>query len=325
MRELIIGKDDDNQRIDKYLKKYLEKSPSGFIYKMIRKKNIKLNGKKTKPDDMIFEGDVITLYLSDETLDKFVVEREFKIVKTDLDIIYEDDNIIVVNKPVGMLSHSISGQGFETNVVDSIISYLIEKGDYVPRVQKTFTPSICNRLDRNTSGVIIGAKSYAALKGVNESLRNRDVEKYYLTIVSGSMKGHFESKATLVKDTDLNKVSINSNHEDDKEIITKINSLKNNRRYSFLEIELITGRTHQIRAHLAYLNHPVIGDRKYGNKGVNRMMREKFDLNDQLLHSNRMVLHGLKDDLDYLNGMEFIADLPDKFMRIKKETIDEQD
>lgn len=322
MREIIVGRDDNDQRVDRFLKKYLDKANSGFIYKMIRKKNIVLNGAKIKPEDMVYEGDVIKLFLSEETIEKFMSDREHKVVETNLDIIYEDEHIIVINKPVGMLSHSIKAMGFEENVVDSMVSYLIERGEYVPRIQKTFTPSISNRLDRNTSGIIIGAKSYEALKGINASMRERKISKYYLTIVGGKVSGHFTSTAQLNKNENRNRVQINSNAEDEKEIITVVNSLKANNSYSYLEIELITGRTHQIRAHLAHLGNPVIGDRKYGNPRTNDTLRRKYGLRDQLLHSNRMVLDGLEGDLEYLNGKEFIADLPEQFMKIKKELID---
>ena len=166
LQEIIIDKNENDQRLDRFLRKYLEKAPQGFVYKMIRKKNIKLNGERAHPESTIYEGDRIQLYLSDETIAKFIAEK--KEIKSKLipHIIYEDDNIILINKPAGILSHGAT-KDFEENIVDSMVSYLIEKGDYVPRIERTFTPSICNRLDRNTSGIIIGAKTYEALKTIN--------------------------------------------------------------------------------------------------------------------------------------------------------------
>ena len=163
MREIIIHKNENEQRLDRFLQKYLSKAPRNFIFKMIRKKNIKVNDKRANPETMVYEGDRIQLYISDETIEKFIVEK--KPIKSQLtpSIIYEDENILLINKEVGVLSHGAGGS-FEKNIVDSMINYLIGKGDYVPRIEKTFTPSICNRLDGNTSGIIIGAKNYDSLK-----------------------------------------------------------------------------------------------------------------------------------------------------------------
>lgn len=159
MKEIIIDKNEHDQRLDRFLKKYLPNASLGFIYKMLRKKNIKLNGNKAQPEDVIKEGDIIQLYLSDDTIEKFASKpKEINKGKA-LNIIYEDNNIVLINKPKGMLSHG-TGKSHENNVVDNLISYLYQKKEYVPRLEKTFTPSICNRLDRNTSGLIIGAKSY---------------------------------------------------------------------------------------------------------------------------------------------------------------------
>lgn len=320
MQEIKIDRNEDNQRIDRFLKKYFANANMSFIYKMLRKKRIKLNGNRAKPEDMINEGDTIELYLSDETIDKFMrTEKEIK-KSSKLDIIYEDDNIILINKPKGILSHSSNGDYSEKNIVDDFVSYLYEKGDYVPRLEKTFTPSICNRLDRNTSGIIIGAKNYNALKEINNSMKNREIKKYYKCIVKGDLVKDQKLEGFLVKDEKNNKVKISKKEiGDSKTIVTDIKILKKSEGYSLLEIDLITGRTHQIRAHLSSINHPIIGDLKYGDDNENRFFKEKYNLSSQYLHAYKIVFNGLKDDLEYLNNKEFISNMDSKLRRIENE------
>ena len=319
MKELIIDKNESEQRLDRFLKKYLSKAPKNFIYKMIRKKNIKVNSKRASPDTIIIEGDTIQIYLADETIEKFKEKDE--LVKSSLipKIIYEDDNIILINKPVGILSHS-ANKDYGNNVVDSMIHYLHVKGEYNPRIEKTFTPSICNRLDRNTSGIIIGAKNDGALKMINASIKKGNVNINYKTVVKGKLRKDGTIEGYLLKDEELNKVKVlNEKKDDSKKIITRINSLAVSREYSLLEIELITGRTHQIRAHLASIGYPVIGDIKYGNRKTNKYFKEKYGLDSQFLHGYKIVFNGLDKPLDYLNGQKFIGKLNEKFERIEEE------
>lgn len=319
LRELIIGKNEAEQRLDRFLKKYFSQAPQSFIYKMLRKKNIKLNGKKANPDTMITEGDIIQLYLADETIEKFKGKDE--IINSPLipNIIYEDDNIILINKPVGILSHS-ANKDYGNNIVDSMIHYLHVKGEYNPRIEKTFTPSICNRLDRNTSGIIIGAKNYEALRMINEGIKKEEIHRYYKTIVKGVVNKEIILEGYLVKDEELNKVKVlKDNIEGSKKIITRIVPIANSKEYSLLEIQLITGRTHQIRAHLSSIGHPVIGDVKYGDRKTNRYFREKYGLESQFLHSYKVVFHGLDESLNYLNNRQFIGKSDKKFNKIEKE------
>lgn len=318
MKEVIIDKNESGQRLDRFLKKYLKDAPQSFIYKMLRKKNIKVNNKKGNPDTIIAEGDVIQLYLSDETIEKFKGKNNIEKSRFALNIIYEDENMLLINKPVGILSHSANKE-YGNNIVDGMIHYLYEKGEYNPRVEKTFKPSICNRLDRNTSGIIIGAKNYEALKILNESIKNGDVHKYYKTIVKGIVKREGILEGYLTKDEELNKVKITDEEKDDsKRIITKVKVLKTSGKYSLLEIELITGRTHQIRAHLSNIGHPVVGDVKYGNKAVNNYFREKYGLESQFLHAYKIEFTNLKSPLDYLNGRVFTAMPGERFLKIEE-------
>lgn len=325
MKQIKIDKNEDNQRIDRFLKKYFANSNMSFIYKMLRKKRIKLNGNRAKPEDMINEGDTIELYLSDETIDKFVkVEKEIK-KSSDLDIVYEDDNIVLINKPKGILSHASKGDYSEKTIVDEFVSYLYGKGEYIPRLEKTFTPSICNRLDRNTSGIIIGAKNYNTLKEINNSMKNRKIKKYYKCIVKGVLGKDQKLEGFLVKNEKNNKVHISKEErEDSKSITTDIKVLKKNEGYSFLEIDLITGRTHQIRAHLASINHPVIGDLKYGDHDENRFFKEKYKLHSQYLHAYRIIFNGLGGDLEYLNCKEFTSDMDKKLSCIEEELFEKR-
>ena len=321
MREIIVEKNENDQRIDRFLKKYLSNATQGTIYKLLRKKRIKLNNKKANPEDMILEGDSIQFYLSDETLDSFISDtKENNIVKCSkkIDIIYEDDNIILINKQKGILSHSANRE-YKENIVDSMVSYLIAKGDYNPRVEKTFTPAICNRLDRNTSGIIIGAKNYDALKDINDAIKNRKVKKYYKCMVKGRVVEDILLSGYLLKDEQKNKVKIYKKEiEGSKEVETYIRSLISTNEYSLLEIDLITGRTHQIRAHLSSIGHPVIGDIKYGDKKTNDYFRRKYNLDNQFLHAHKICFNGLIN-LCYLNGKEFEAKSPFILNKIEKD------
>jgi len=319
LREIRVGKNDSNQRLDRFLKKYMDEAGTGFIYKMLRKKNIKVNESKASPEMMIFEGDTIQLYLSDETIDKFIGTKEVRKSKLAPRIIYEDENLVLVNKPAGILSHG-AGEEFEENIVDSLVTYLIQKGDYIPRIEKTFSPSICNRLDRNTSGVIIGAKNSEALRLVNKAIKEGSVRKYYKTIVKGTIKEDFEHKGFLIKDEDRNLVDISDKQgERSKDVYTKFRVIMSKGGYSLLEVELITGRTHQIRSTLQTMGYPVIGDRKYGNSVVNDEFRKKYGLENQWLHGYRIVLNGLEEKLDYLNSREFIAEPDQLYVKIEQE------
>lgn len=319
MKELIVNKNESDQRMDKFLKKYLSKAPQSFIYKMLRKKRIKLNDKKAKPKDRIFKGDKIQFYIADETLDKFIGKKEeIKISLPSPRIIYEDENIILMNKSKGVLSHSVDKKD-DNNIVDSMIGYLYKKGEYNPEEEKTFTPSICNRLDRNTSGIIIGAKNYEALKDINEATKDREIKKYYKTVVKGNVEKDILLKGYLEKNEKINKVEITSrNTGEGRKIYTEIKVLAKGGSYSLLEIDLITGRPHQIRAHLSSIGHPVIGDIKYGDKNINKVFEQNYDLENQFLHAHKIVFDGLTS-LKYLNEEEFIAEAPSILKRIEME------
>ena len=307
MRKIIVNKNDEGRRLDRFLKIYFEKAPLSFIYKNLRKKNIVLNGKKAKPEDIISDGDEIKLFLAEDTINKF--KKDIKKSKNSKkpDILYEDEDIILVKKPVNMLTHNDS-HGYKDNALDRMVDYLISKGDYNPRLEKSFRPAFVNRLDRNTSGILIGAKNLKSLQDLNEAIKNREIKKLYVTIVSGFVKADFDVDINLKKTG--NNVMKKASDNEGKRSLTEFKVLKSNEDYSLLSVNLITGRTHQIRASLKEKNLSIIGDRKYGDNRVNKIFRDK-GLDSQFLHNYGLVFES--DRFDKLKGKRFIY-LPGKKM-----------
>ena len=306
MKEIIIYKNDSNQRIDRFLNKFMPEASKTLIYKSLRKKNITLNGKKVSPEVFLEEGDKIQIYFSDQTIEKFRREEK-RTFSSKPKIIYEDENIALINKNKGLLSHN-DQKVFQKNALDMFVDYLIFKEEYNPRLEKSFRPAICNRLDRNTSGILIGAKNAEALREINFAIKNRHVDKFYLTLVKGKTPDFFEDRSYMVKDEKKNLVSIfDKEKENGKLIETHFKTLSYANGYSLLEVKLITGRTHQIRASLNHLGYKIVGDPKYGFADLN--------LRSQFLHNYKLVFHNLKA-LDYLNEREFICPLEDIYEKV---------
>ena len=313
MQELKVTANEAGQRLDKLLTKYLNQAGKGFLYKMMRKKNITLNGKKCEGVERLEEGDVIRLFLADETIAKFsqitadlsfapsaskvpqalttpqtlngrpVSEsstvcckktgKENSAQAVKLDIIYEDSHILIVNKPSGMLSQKAKESDISLN--EHILNYLIQSGHLPVEQLRTFKPSICNRLDRNTSGLVAAGVSLAGLQGMNRIFKDRSIHKYYQCLVKGEVKEKQLITGFLKKDEASNKVEIHSKQTADSvPIMTEYVPLKSNGKVTLLQVTLITGRSHQIRAHLASIGHPILGDFKYGDRRVNERVPE---------------------------------------------------
>ena len=298
MKSFTITHNDSGQRVDKFILKTFPKLPKSLMYKEIRKKNIKVNKKRTEPNAVLSEGDVIELYLKDEVLEEKPKHYDFTGASKRLDIVYEDENILLLNKKAGLLCHP-DGNEYVDTLISRVKRYLYDKGEWSPEDSSTFTPSLANRIDRNTSGIVIAAKNAEALRILNEKIKSREIEKHYITAVHGKMKKESDTlTAYLSKDEKRNMVTVSGTEfEGAKKIVTQYKVLDYSNNITLLEIDLKTGRTHQIRAHLAHIGNPIVDDGKYGkNHGRSR----------QALCSYKLVFN-MKDAgiLDYLCGKEF--------------------
>ena len=318
MRQLTVHKNDENQRLDKYLKKYLKEAPGSFIYKMLRKKNIVLNGKKADGTEKLNAGDEIKLFFAEETLQKFTgednVSSTIAFPQKPLDILFEDEDILIINKPAGELSQKAEAKDVSMN--EYALGYLQKCGAITEESLKVFKPSVCNRLDRNTSGILIVAKTYQGAREFGEALQKRSVRKFYRCIVKGEVKRSEKIDGYLLKDEKTNKVQIfKEMREGASEIHTAYEPVKCENGLTMLEVHLITGRTHQIRAHLSSIGHSILGDPKYGD----RKLSEKFKVKHQLLHACRLELEGFTGDFAKYNGKVITAKVPKAFDKIMTE------
>ncbi len=310
MKSYTIQENEAGQRLDKYLRKLLADAPGSFIYKMLRKKNIVLNQNKATGSEHLAVSDVVTLFLSDETIEKFTrkdmdtIEQLQRIpIQPAFSVIYEDEDILAMNKPAGMLSQKAKESDISAN--EHMIAYLLESKALSSEQLHTFRPSVCNRLDRNTSGILLAGKTLRGLQQLSAQLKSRSMEKYYRCLVKGAMVGKKRLKGYLLKDERENAVSIFENGAPNRKYIeTEYECIEELGDYTLLEVHLITGRSHQIRAHLASIGHPVIGDPKYGDLTQNRIFEKAAGIQRQLLHAYRVR---------FSDGREIIADLPADF------------
>ena len=309
MREIIIGKNDAGQRIDKFLTKKFKNLPISMMYKLIRKKKITVNRKRVQENQILCEGDKILIFAPDDLFEENA-PKTFK-TSADIKVAYEDENIIIVDKEAGVLVHSDTQEDGDT-LIDRISFYLINKGEYSPEKENSFSPALCNRIDRNTEGLVIAAKNAQALREMNEIIKERQIQKLYLAAVHGTLEPKSgEISVNLQKDSDKNMVFVKKNaSRDTKKAVTKYKTIaiSQKRDLSLLEIELITGRTHQIRASFAHIGHPLLGDGKYA---VNKKDRE-IGYKSQALCAYSLTFKGCKKSalLGYLDGLTINAQKP---------------
>ena len=316
MREVIIQRNEAGQRLDKFLGKYMKAAPKSFFYKMLRKKNITLNGKKAEGSEKLEEGDRVALFLSEETIGKFREETKVSYPTARLSILYEDEDVVFINKPAGMLSQKAEAE--DVSLTEYLIGNLLAKGEITEESLATFKPAVCNRLDRNTSGIVICGKSLHGLQTMSAMLKERTLEKIYYCIVKGRMTEAQTLEGYLYKDEAANRVEIRkAPGEGAAPIKTAYQPLQSNGICTLLQVELITGRSHQIRAHLASIGHPVLGDSKYGDREVNRIFREKYGVQRQMLHAAQL---SLPKDLPELRaaGHRITAPIPADMVHVIK-------
>lgn len=334
MKEIQIKKADSGQRFDKYLKRVFPEMGTSFMYKMLRKKNITLNGKKASGSELIQADDIVMCFFSDETFDKFsgktvtnsdvdttniTVEYETAYHNlSNIRVLYEDEHILLLDKPAGILSQKANTE--EVSLNEWMIGYLLESDSVTEESLRHFKPSVCNRLDRNTSGLVICGKTLLGSREMSRILKDRSLQKYYRTYVHGRLEGEKVLEGYHKKNTKNNKATVlfSKPKYDTQEydlITTAYRSIESKEQYSYLEIELITGKTHQIRAHLAAIGHPIAGDRKY-SKSPDTLPKQypKY----QLLHAYRLVFPILEGELSHLSGKEFVCEEPNAFASLKK-------
>lgn len=327
MQIVTVHENEAGQRLDKLLAKYLKLAPKSFLYKMMRKKNITLNQKRCEGSERLKEGDEIRLFLSEETIGKFSGDEMWfmqEISRTGtglrpepfrLDVLYEDSHILIINKPSGMLSQKAKDSDY--SLVEAVIQYLLDGNQITTEQLRTFRPSVCNRLDRNTSGLVAAGKSLAGLQMLSGLFKDRSIHKYYQCIVAGTITEKKRIDGFLKKDEAANQVTVYPEEvRDSLPIQTEYVPLAYNDSFTLLSVALLTGRTHQIRAHLASIGHPIVGDYKYGMEAVNARARKQYGVKSQLLHSWKLEFPKLSAPFTQVSGRTITAPLPAEFLRV---------
>ena len=313
MKEFFIDKNADGSTLEKYVKKQLPNAPLSFIYKVFRQKDVRINGVRKDRKEIIHEGDKVSIYVSDQYFEQFTAKKEIE-KRDDISslIIYEDDNILLINKPRGMLVQKAEANDVSLN--EMVLSYLYLKGEYDP-YDNSSTPGPAHRLDRNTTGIVVFGKNSAVLRELNELLqRKSSVEKHYVTLVKGKTDKDGEVDAPIFKMTNRSQAFVD--YEKGKEAKTRYHVLSSSDNYSLLDINLLTGRTHQIRVHMAFIDHPVIGDNKYGDFVLNKRINDEYGFTNQFLEAYKLVFKKVDGPLSYLSKKTFKIDLDDEFKKL---------
>ena len=322
MKKIQITENDANQRIDKYIKKLLVNAPTNFIYKMFRKKDIKVNGKKVNEKYILKNNDVVEMFLYEDKFKEFTATKNIYNVKKTFKVLYEDNHVLIVYKPAGLLVHEDKNESVNT-LTNQVLSYLADKNELDLSRENTFMPGPVHRLDRNTSGIVIFGKTLAALQGLNEMIKQRHcIEKSYLTICKGKVDQKRNLKGYIVKLDDQAQVKlVSKDYPGALTMETIVKPVKYNNDYSKVEVTLVTGRMHQIRVHLSSIDHPIIGDRKYGDFELNKFIKKEFGLNHQLLHAYKIRFVKTFGVLAYLQDKEIVCPVPKQFEKIENSLI----
>lgn len=327
MRQIKIRENEAGQRLDKFLRKYMPLAPASFFYKMLRKKNITLNGKKAEGKEKLVLGDLVAFFLSDETIEGFQASEipagEYQKAYEELEgitVVYEDPHILIMNKPSNVLSQKAKEGDLSAN--EWMIGYLLAANKLPLKELATFKPAVCNRLDRNTRGLLIGSKSLAASQYMSELIKTRQIRKFYRLFVKGKVDREEVLEGYLVKAKDTNRVHLVREPAPNASYIqTRYYPIKQFSDRTLVEVELITGKSHQIRIHMASISHPILGDYKYGDRAWNDDYKARYQIESQLLYACRLEFSELKAPLEGLGGRTIIAPVPAEFEKLMDESI----
>lgn len=311
MKEIIINKAQEGQTIYKFIKKYLSDAPLSFIEKLFRIKDVKVNGVRVNKSTIIHEGDVIKIYITDDQLSQFNKPVDIALIKNKPNIIFEDENILICNKPSGLLVHGDEKEKRLT-LSNIVLSYLYQKGEFNPR-EKGFIPSPAHRIDRNTSGIVIFGKNISSLHTLENLFKEKTfIHKYYLALVNGKLEKGGEITLPLLKNEETGIVSVTPIEQGGKNARTIFSIKERLDLYTLVEAEIVTGRTHQIRVHFASIKHPLLGDGKYGNYSANRYFEKEYGYTGQFLHAYKVKFDHIEGLLSYLSNKTFICPLGEK-------------